>query len=62
MSSCCGQNMDAFDVRVNILQKTLQESVKSELENAALQYGADKIVRNFRVHWLLQCYFVCHYS
>lgn len=46
------QNTDVFKLKVNILQKTLQESVKSQLENAALQYGADKIVRVFSLYIL----------
>ena len=44
------QNTNIFELKVNILQKTLQESVKSQLENAALQYGADRIVREFGCH------------
>lgn len=36
---------ETFNVKVNIFQKTLQDNLKSELENMALKYGGDKIVR-----------------
>ncbi len=38
------QITDAFDFKVSILRKTLQESVQMDLQNAAIQCGADLIV------------------
>ena len=39
------QITEAFDLKVNILKKTLQESVQKDLQNGAIQCGADLIVK-----------------
>jgi hypothetical protein len=40
----CAQTKETFEYKVEILQKELQESLRSDLLNTSLQSGADKIV------------------